>query len=227
LFEIGASLAAARESKGLSFTDAENLTCLRARYLEAMEADRFEDLPGHVYARAFLRTYAAALGLDAEQYVDEFASRYPEPEDEPLAVVPRSRRRLPVGLALVAAAVVGLVAAIAWSGSSHPRQVAPIRPPARPAPPPVHKARARPQPPPHPAKPKPLLIRAVGGDCWLLVRRGGETGPVLYEGLLQPGQTVRFRPRVWVRLGAPWNVVLRRGTHAIGLSRTQVQNLVA
>ena len=49
VFEIGASLAAARQSRGLELADAERLTCLRTRYLIAFEQDRFADLPGHVY----------------------------------------------------------------------------------------------------------------------------------------------------------------------------------
>lgn len=232
LFELGASLTAARESQRLSLADAEKLTCLRARYLEALEADRFDDLPGHVYARAFLRSYADALGLDAEKFVSEFTARYPEPvEDVVVVVLPRRRRRFPLRLVLVAAGLVGVVAAVAWSGSSPPRRLAPLTTAAlKPVPKHPHvlavtHTRVKPKPKP---KPQPLVIHAVGGDCWLLVRRGGESGPVLYEGLLQPGRTLRFRARVWVRLGAPWNVTVHRGAHTFGgLSRTRAQNLVA
>ena len=98
MFEIGGSLAAAREGQGLTPADAEQLTCLRGKYLSALEGDRFEELPGRVYARAFLRTYADALGLDADRFVREFEERFPESEDEEesraVVIAPRLRSRL-------------------------------------------------------------------------------------------------------------------------------------
>ena len=57
MFEIGASLAAARRARGLGMRDAERLTCMRSKYLTALEEGRFDELPGRTYARAFLRTY--------------------------------------------------------------------------------------------------------------------------------------------------------------------------
>ena len=63
MFDIGASLAAARQSRGLGLADVERLTCLRARYLISLEEDRFDDLPGRAYARALFRTYAISSKL--------------------------------------------------------------------------------------------------------------------------------------------------------------------
>jgi hypothetical protein len=52
-----------------------------------------------------------------------------------------------------------------------------------------------------------LVITAVGGDCWLAVRAGSSAGAVLYEGVLAEGTSRRFaRKRLWVRMGAPWNL---------------------
>lgn len=92
MFEIGASLAAARESQGLVLADAERLTRLRERYLRALEEDRFDVLPGRAYARAFLRSYADALSLDADAFVAEFDQRFPELVDESLVPVFGARR---------------------------------------------------------------------------------------------------------------------------------------
>ena len=48
---------------------------------------------------------------------------------------------------------------------------------------------------------------AARGSCWLSVRLGSETGRLVYERTLEQGQTVRFAgPRLWIRLGAPWNL---------------------
>src|SRR4051812_37466688 len=82
MFEIGASLAEARRARGLAVHDAEQLTCMRAKYLTALEEERFDELPGRAYARAFLRTYATALGLQGDRFVAEFDEQRPEPEEE-------------------------------------------------------------------------------------------------------------------------------------------------
>jgi hypothetical protein len=228
LFEIGGSLAAARKGQSLTIADAERLTLLRGKYLEALEADDFRALPGRVYARAFLRTYADALGLDAEQFVDEFDARYAVTEDErPVPLFrPRRRRVRPrtVLALLVAAALVG---AVLWSTLSPAGKVTPPAqsPAAQAAAPHPHVALTVPR---KPVVHHSLVIRATSGPCWLLVRRGGPTGAVLYEGTLEQGNAKRFAPRVWVRLGAPGNVTVQRGAHVVsGLPTTTPVNLTA
>jgi len=133
LFDIGGSLAAARKGQGLTPADAERLTFLRGKYLVALENDDFDALPGRVYARAFLRTYADSLGLDADRFVEEFDGRYPEPDDAPPPAVIRPRRTLRVRPRLVIAvvAVAAFAGAIAWSSLSPPPKLAPaVRLPA-------------------------------------------------------------------------------------------------
>jgi RodZ C-terminal domain len=54
-----------------------------------------------------------------------------------------------------------------------------------------------------------LVLRASRGDCWIAVRLGSAGGSLLYENLLRPGQAVSFeRMPLWVRVGAPANLVL-------------------
>ncbi|HEY5629394.1 MAG TPA: helix-turn-helix transcriptional regulator, partial [Candidatus Limnocylindrales bacterium] len=59
-------LIAAREQKGVDLLRAERETKIRARYLAALEAGDYGDLPGSVYTKGFLRNYALYLGLDPE-----------------------------------------------------------------------------------------------------------------------------------------------------------------
>ena len=223
MFEIGASLAAARRARGLAVRDAEQLTCLRAKYLTALEEERFEELPGRAYARAFLRTYAAALGLEADQFVAEFEAQQPEPEEEEedgFDYRPRPRFRLPVSIPVLAAlAVVALLAWSAWTSKQ------PASPPVQASPPPAGppaEVRAQAKVVSHPAPAKKVVVHAARGPCWLEARRGSSSGPLIAQRTLAQGQTATFAaPRVWLRLGAPWNVVARRGTHvARGLSTT-------
>jgi cytoskeleton protein RodZ len=219
LVDIGGSLAAARKGQRLTPADVERLTCLRGRYLAALEHNHFDALPGRVYARAFLRTYADALGLDADRFVEEFDARYPEPEEEAHVAVIRPRRtpRLTARSLVLLVVGAGAVAAVAWSSLSPSSNVAPIRTPApAPAAAAIHPRAALSQPVVKPARHAALVIRATSGPCWLLVRRGDSSGSVLFEGTLAQGQTMRFASRVWMRLGAPWNVAIHRGTHTVG-----------
>lgn len=64
--EISAQLRRARESSGLSLNAISSELCIRRAYLEAMENGRFDDLPPPAYTSGFLRSYARALGLDAD-----------------------------------------------------------------------------------------------------------------------------------------------------------------
>jgi hypothetical protein len=220
---IGATLAAARAEQGLSLAEAEQLTCLRTRFLSALEHDEFERLPGHAYTRAFIRTYATALGLDADHLVEEFEEQDPEPPEALAPPPPPGASRL--RFVRPAAVVVGgvLFLWILWtvkhSGApgSRPSSAAAAAPPLHQAPPPapVHHPRAVASVPVAPAV---LVLDAARGRCWVLARRGGPTGAVLTERTLEQGDVLRLGSRgVWLRLGAPWNVRLRRGAHAIDL----------
>jgi cytoskeletal protein RodZ len=233
VFDIGASLAAARESRGLSLADAERLTCVRGKYLAALEQDQFDALPGRTYARAFLRTYASALGLDADKFVAAFEELVPEPEDETIAVVtprraPRIRLRhlLAVG-AVAAIAVIVTVAATSRTSSTTPPPATPPSHPSkvlaarhtRPVQTVVNRA----------AVPQTLIVSAAHGDCWVQVRRGDATGRVLYEGTLHQGGALRFgATRLWLRLGAPASVVITRGGKTVpGVSGSQPVDITA
>ena len=96
MFEIGSSLREARTRQGFDFTEMEFRTKVRAKYLRALEAEQFDQLPGHTYIKGFLRTYAESLGMDGQLYVDEYNSRYVAGEEErPLRTrrVPTQTRR--------------------------------------------------------------------------------------------------------------------------------------
>jgi cytoskeleton protein RodZ len=75
LSTIGEALRSAREGQGKSIQDAAAATHIRSSYLEALEAERFEDLGGHVYAKGFLRSYAGWLGIDPAPLVAEYRER--------------------------------------------------------------------------------------------------------------------------------------------------------
>jgi hypothetical protein len=98
LFEIGSSLREARTRRKLELSHVERDTRIRAKYLRALEDERFDVLPGAAYTKGFLRTYADYLDLDAQRFVDEYNTRFaPEQElDAPAPVRIRRRRFTPV-----------------------------------------------------------------------------------------------------------------------------------
>lgn len=79
MHEIGPQLRAAREAREISLEVAEEETKIRKKYLEALEAGTPEVIPGDVYARGFLRSYANWLGLDGNQLLE----RYKESQSAP------------------------------------------------------------------------------------------------------------------------------------------------
>ncbi|HET9124176.1 MAG TPA: helix-turn-helix transcriptional regulator [Solirubrobacteraceae bacterium] len=115
--EIGSQLREARMRLRLDTAEVELRTKIRAKYLRAMENEEWDLLPGDVYVRSFLRTYADFLGLDSRALLDEFRRRYESPSDhEPPPIAPpgldrrdRERRRGSGGVGVPPWAIVALV----------------------------------------------------------------------------------------------------------------------
>lgn len=73
---IGQKFEAARQSKGVTVSEAGHATKILVKYIEAMEADDFGELAAPVYVKGFIRMYAQYLGLDAAPLVNEYLSQY-------------------------------------------------------------------------------------------------------------------------------------------------------
>src|SRR5258708_33484156 len=69
---LGSKLKQAREARGVPLHEVEWATKIKAAYLEALEAEDFASIPGAVYARGFIRTYARYPGLDAEPLIADY-----------------------------------------------------------------------------------------------------------------------------------------------------------
>ena len=76
---IGQKLETARQTKGVSVSEAGQATKILSKFIEAMEADDFGALSAPVYARSFIKMYAKYLGLDATPLVDEYAAQHAPP----------------------------------------------------------------------------------------------------------------------------------------------------
>ena len=72
---IGNKLKKARKSRGLSLEDIKNKSKIKKSYLEALENDNFEKLPGEVYTKVYIRGYAKIVGIDPKKILSEYESQ--------------------------------------------------------------------------------------------------------------------------------------------------------
>ncbi len=133
--DFGARLREARERRGLSLRVIADATRISVRALEALERNDIRQLPGGIFSRAFVRAYATEVGLDPEQTVAEFITRFP---DEIVTQGhPRTRAdldaleaghqpsRLPFLLIIVALLIAAAIAYVVVAGRTASRPVAP------------------------------------------------------------------------------------------------------
>ena len=174
---VGADLRLARQRLGWELPALAARLRIRQSYLEAIEEGRVDDLPGNAYAVGFLRTYAAAIGLDADEMARRFRAEVSDVNTVTKLVFPA-----PVperGVPALAVVLVGLVIVIggyaAWYQFGGSRQagvestpavperfaaIAPLPPPpqsARPETSPSATAAASPTAAENPAPPAIVL----------------------------------------------------------------------
>jgi cytoskeletal protein RodZ len=149
--DFGAYLRQAREKRGISLQQVSVTTKISARVLDALERNDPSKLPGAIFSRAFVRSYAREVGLEPEQAVANFVAAFPEEsgaEDMPSATTAEdaetfeSRRRVAttlVRLLVISLVVVvlGLIYVTMWGSKAKPAPgvgelgaVHPVRPPA-------------------------------------------------------------------------------------------------
>ena len=218
MFDIGSSLREARLRQNLDFPELEERTKIRPKYLRALEDERFDILPAPTYVRGFLRSYAEALGLDGQPFVDEYNSRFTVGEDDaPLRArrAPQPRRdRGPresriAAVALVAIAVATALVIAAWKfGGPDGEQVPGLA--SSPGSGTATNARGTAH----------LVVRASEGSSWMEVRAATSSGKLLYSGTLEQGQRKTFDGKsLQVALAKPQNVVVRLNGNRVELPR--------
>ncbi|AYF07794.1 MULTISPECIES: helix-turn-helix domain-containing protein [Bacillus] len=78
--ELRQKLKDARGTKGLSIDQLHEITKIQKRHLVAIEEGNYDVLPGAFYARAFIKQYADAVGLNGEELLVEYQSTIPQSE---------------------------------------------------------------------------------------------------------------------------------------------------
>jgi cytoskeletal protein RodZ len=84
MLELGTSFRKSRESQKLSIDKISVETKISSRFLEAIENERFDLLPGGIFNRGFIRTYAIRLGLDPDEAVQGYQKLFRAVEAEPV-----------------------------------------------------------------------------------------------------------------------------------------------
>jgi cytoskeleton protein RodZ len=116
---IGETLREARTAAGIQLDDAERTIRIRIRYLDALENEEWDVLPGDAYVRGFLHTYADFLGLDGAALVDEY-DRQDAPFEPPRSMDGGNptMRRIGWGAIFAAAALAALFIVLGITGGS-------------------------------------------------------------------------------------------------------------
>src|SRR5213078_1926097 len=74
---LGGKLRDARERRGVSLRQIANATKISVGVLEALERNDIAKLPGGIFGRAFVRSYAIEVGLDPEATIQDFIAHFP------------------------------------------------------------------------------------------------------------------------------------------------------
>lgn len=224
MFEIGNTLREARVRRNLTLQQVEEDIKIRVKYVQAMENEDWDVMPGVTYVKGFLRTYATYLGLDPDVIIGEFRSRGMVPSQEhhepfsgsSVIGKPRSHRGrntivIVAVLCLIALAAIYVVGLLNGSKSEGPTTTPGAlgittspSPKVSKTPKPTSSAKVM------PAWQKNLVkLEAKGGDCWMEVRRDSSTGTVLFSGTVKDGELQKFKGKtLWISLGAPANARL-------------------
>jgi hypothetical protein len=71
----------ARIERGISLEEVASRTCLSPRIVQLLDSGHFALLPGGLYARSYVRTFAAVVGLNAETVIAQLGERLPAEQD--------------------------------------------------------------------------------------------------------------------------------------------------
>ena len=199
--DFGRKLREARERRGISLRQIAAATKISMSVLEALERNDISRLPGGIFSRAFVRSYAIEVGLDPEATIQEFIAQFPHdavtaghPPSEHVEdheAVESDRRMASTFLRLIAISV-PVAAVVLYFGNPLPAPssipAAETLPSAAPAPPSTAAPPVASASPPRPAAPiedKLTVGLSVKSPCWVSATVDGQKK---IDRLLQAGE---------------------------------------
>ena len=75
---FGKLLLDARAARGMTLAEVSASTKIPVSKLQAIERDDIENLPGGIFTRGFVRSYAETVGLDPQETLAQFEARFPD-----------------------------------------------------------------------------------------------------------------------------------------------------
>ena len=208
--DVGARLRAAREAKQISLREIAATTKISVSALEALEENDVAQLPGGIFTRAFVRSYATEVGLDPEEVVRDFVAQVPaEGIDEEEKYDSQSRehdlfqsqqRMAATVLKLVAISAAVLLLYLGWTVTTGTD--APEAPVAETAPallaPVAGSVRTEPPVTAEPMSQESLtIVLRPRGDCWVSLTIDGE---LVFEDLMHAGDRESYAAADEMRL---------------------------
>lgn len=116
---VGATLREARTGRGVELSEVEAATKIRRRFLDAIENEAWDVLPGPAYAAGFVRAYADYLGLDGARMAAECPLR-PSPPVPDRTARSGPRRRIPPAVAVSVGLIVVIgIVGLLWGGGGN------------------------------------------------------------------------------------------------------------
>jgi transcriptional regulator with XRE-family HTH domain len=204
--DVGARLRVAREDRQISLREIAATTKISVSALEAVEENDVAQLPGGIFTRAFVRAYAAEVGLDPEETMRDFIEQVPadggeeEKKFDPRAhehdLFQSQQRMAGTVLKLV---LVGLpvAAALLFFGTRAVTTgiIAPEAEPTETVPVPSVSAPVEPTTTPVPVEAviaeRLAIVLHPRADCWVSLTLDGESEPVVSR-TMRAGESTSF-----------------------------------
>lgn len=216
--DFGAKLRQARERRGVSLRQIAASTKISMAALEALERNDISRLPGGIFSRAFVRSYAIEVGLDPDETVREFLERFRGEPPPPAAASPahvteeessfESQQRMAsvlLKLVIISLPLIGVILYFTLRQRPAPEGQGPapapgvedqaattspiVTAPATPAPDP----RLTTGRPPAPDTTRPMRLELhPNGPCWIALKIDGRD---VFSRVMQPGERETYDVR--------------------------------
>jgi cytoskeletal protein RodZ len=217
---LGQELKRERELRGISLKEISDSTRISLKFLQALEEDRLDVIPGTFFIKAILRSYAKSIGIDEDQVLNKYQEMYtfeeqlqygesperPKPRRKP---VRRHSSVKKIALAVLLLAILGLVLFLLYFYVLSPGTAPPVKKAA--AAPPIQKEfQAPPETEPEPEPVAEQVTEPVAEEVkglrlemtfveqtWLHVYSDGQS---VWDGIKAKGESLEVRAEREVRL---------------------------
>ena len=130
--DFGEKLRRARENRKITLREISDSTKINKRYLEALERNDFDSLPGGVFTKGYIRTFAESIGMDPEPLLEDYRNELRARDGEDATEDEQAKEAAQAALSHLAAAVdrrrkarnillplllgCGILAIVIWAG---------------------------------------------------------------------------------------------------------------